>query len=347
MFAHLLKIILFCSDTTGGLNYSMRYQNKSVLVTGAGGFIGSHLVESLLAEGAKVTALHRYTSRASMGWLEDVPINNNLNHIFGDVADLGFLRHHIDKIDIVFHLAALIGIPYSYHAPGAYVQTNITGTLNLLELSRDFGFRLIHTSTSEVYGSAQEIPMSESHPLSPQSPYAATKMAADSLVLSYCRSFESNALVLRPFNTYGPRQSMRAVIPTVLQQLAQGQELRLGALSPQRDFVFVDDTVEAFCLAGLSGCTNDVIHTGTGQAISIGDMVKKACDVLGVEKPDILQDSNRFRPDLSEVMHLQANPEKAQKILTWKSVWNLENGLKKTWEWIKNHPEKDSQSYKI
>src|ERR671918_324274 len=249
-----------------------------VLVTGADGFIGSHLVQRLLADGAKVRALCCYNSNGSRGWLDDLDVdggNDGLETVLGDVRDAGMMRSLMDGVDIVFHLAALIAIPYSYQAPASFIETNVTGTLNVLEAVRQSGVeRMIQTSTSEVYGTPREVPITETHPLCGRSPYAASKIAADQLCEAYARSYSTPVVILRPFNTYGPRQSARAVIPTILGQLLAGAtEVRIGSLHPRRDFTYVSDTVDGFVRMALADLEpGTLVQLGTGRSVSIGEL---------------------------------------------------------------------------
>ena len=311
-----------------------------VLVSGAGGFIGSHLTERLLADGHSVTALVRYSSTGSAGFLEPHRSDRNLTLLLGDVADQRLTREAMQGADVVLHLAALIGIPYSYQAPASYVATNVQGTLAVLEAARDLGTRrVVLTSTSEVYGTALTTPITESHPRQAQSPYSATKIAADALAEAYARSFDLPAVILRPFNTYGPRQSTRAVIPTILGQLASGAEsIELGSLWPQRDFTYVSDTVDGFiaCLdaPGIEGRT---VHLGTGTAVSIGELADLCQEVAG-KRVEIRHDDGRERPSASEVGLLLSDPSLAAELLGWRPQVSLEEGLARTWKSIVSAP---------
>ncbi len=314
-------------------------RGRRVLVTGADGFIGSHLVERLVAEGAQVRALALYTSQGSWGWLDTVPaeVRARLDVRLGDIRDGRFVDGVCQEVEVVFHLAALISIPYSYVAPASYIETNVVGTLNLLEAVRRAGCRrLIHTSTSEVYGTPESAPIRESHPLNAQSPYAASKVAADQLVLSFQRSFGTPALVLRPFNTYGPRQSTRAVLPTIITQLLQGQrEIELGRLDPRRDLTFVSDTVDGFVKAALApDLEGETVQLGTGQAVSVGELLATCCRVLGVEAQARL-DPRRVRPDRSEVELLLSDPARARTRLGWTAEVDLEEGVRRTADWLR------------
>jgi NAD dependent epimerase/dehydratase len=317
--------------------------SRRVLVTGAGGFIGSHLVEELVAAGEQVRALAQYNSFNSWGWLDTLApqVRASVEVIAGDIRDAHFVRGIVAGCDVVYHLAALIAIPYSYIAPDAYVATNVGGTLNVLLAARDYGVsKVIHTSTSEVYGSALSLPISENHPLQAQSPYAATKVAADQLALSFHRSFELPVALLRPFNTYGPRQSARAVLPTIITQILSGKRLiHLGALSPTRDFTFVKDTVRAFrCLATSDQGIGDVINSGSNFEVAIGDAARLVADVMGVEIA-IEQDNERVRPAKSEVERLWADNSKAARLIGWVPEYGglegFRRGLTETIEWLR------------
>lgn len=310
-----------------------------VLVTGADGFIGSHLTERLMREGADVRTVCIYNSNGSFGWLDELSASDlgRLDVRLGDVRDGRFIRDVVDGIDIVFHLAALIAIPYSYLAPASFVETNVTGTLNILEAVRDNpGTRLINTSTSEVYGTPESVPITETHPIRGQSPYAATKIAADQLCEAYARSFGVEVVTLRPFNTYGPRQSARAIIPTILTQLLAGsQSVQLGNLSPRRDLTFIDDTVEAFVkMATTEPEPGELIHLGTGQTTSIGDLFQTCCQVVEADAR-VVTDSQRLRPEASEVDVLLSDPSKAKSVLEWQACTTLFDGLKTTAEWLR------------
>jgi len=326
----------------------MSFHGKKVLVTGADGFIGSHLTERLVELGADVRAFCLYNSNSSLGWLDDSPIGikSSLDIRLGDIRDARFVENACEGIDVVFHLAALISIPYSYSAAESYVDTNVKGTLNLLEGVRRQGCsRLVQTSTSEVYGTPKTVPIQETHPLQGQSPYAASKIAADKMSEAFHSSFEVPVVTLRPFNTYGPRQSARAVLPTILTQLLSGRrEVRLGNLDPRRDLTFVSDTVEGFVRAGqVEGVEGQVIQLGTGRAVSIGELFQSACRALGVEARVVI-DTQRIRPEKSEVMVLLSDPAKARKILDWAPTIGLEAGLQKTAEWLSargNIPDPD------
>jgi len=320
------------------MNTGLEYKNLRVFVTGAGGFIGSHLVEGLVDAGAQVRALVRYTSRGSWGHLEQVAprIRESLQVVLGDVRDAQCIKKHVSDCEVVFHLAALIGIPYSYEAPESYLETNVRGTLNILQAARDAGVRrVVITSTSEVYGTARYTPIDEAHPLQAQSPYSASKIAADKLAESYHLSFALPVVTVRPFNTYGPRQSARAVIPTIISQLVAGVDvLRLGSLEPVRDLLYVGDTVSGFLRAGLAEqAVGHAINLGTGCGISIGDLAHSIMGIVGREVP-IAQDKERVRPEASEVRLLVANADLAKRILEWEPKVSLTEGLQRVAEYI-------------
>jgi UDP-glucose 4-epimerase len=313
-----------------------------VLVTGADGFIGSHLVERLVAEGATVRAFCLYNSRGSAGWLDEVPPATRaaLDIRLGDIRDARFVEAATAGVEVVFHLAALIAIPYSYVAAESFVATNVGGTLNVLEAARRAQVRrVVQTSTSEVYGTPETLPIRESHPLNAQSPYAASKVGADQLALSFHRSFDLPVVVLRPFNTYGPRQSERAVLPTMLRQLLAGSgEVHLGRLDTRRDLTFVDDTVDGFIRAATTAAIEGrTIQLGTGRSETIGDLLAIASRLLGVT-PTVIQAQDRMRPDASEVLALQADPSLARELLGWTAATELEAGIRQTIEWLKAQP---------
>ncbi len=317
-------------------------RDRPVLVTGADGFIGSHLVERLVAEGARVRAFCLYNSRGSAGWLDetDAAVRSQVEIRLGDIRDARFVEAASEGIEVVFHLAALIAIPYSYTAPASFIDTNVGGTLNVLEAARRAGVqRLIQTSTSEVYGTPDALPIRETHPLNAQSPYAASKVAADQLAVAFCRSYGLPVVVLRPFNTYGPRQSERAVLPTMLRQLlAGGREIRLGRLDPRRDLTYVADTVDGFVRAATAaGIEGRTIQLGTGRSDSIGDLFALACRILGVEASAV-EDPARLRPDASEVLALQSDPSLAEELLGWQAATSLEDGLRETIDWLRTQP---------
>ena len=312
---------------------------KTVLVTGADGFIGSHLVERLITDGADVRAFCLYNSNGSAGWLDDSKIfrESGSEPLLADIRDPEAVRHAVSGVDIVFHLAALIAIPYSYLAPRSFVDTNVTGTLNVLEAVRTQGVaKMINTSTSEVYGTPETVPITESHPLRGQSPYSATKIAADKLCESYALSFDTPVTILRPYNTFGPRQSARAVIPTILSQLLAGAStIRLGAVSPRRDFTFVADTCDGFVRAAAADLEpGTVVQLGTGRTVSIGETFDMCRAVLGVDA-EVVTDEQRVRPAGSEVEILQSDPSLAQSLLGWTPQVSLEEGLAQTAEWLR------------
>lgn len=315
---------------------------KKILVTGADGFIGSHLVEALVRGGSDVRAFVLYNSFNSWGWLDrcDPEVVRQLDVFAGDVRDPNGVRTAMQGCEVVLHLAALIAIPYSYHSPDTYLDTNVRGTLNVVQAARDLGVqKVVHTSTSEVYGTARFVPITEDHPLQAQSPYAASKIGADQIALSFYRSFATPVAVIRPFNTYGPRQSTRAVIPTIIAQLAAGsRELRLGALHPTRDFSFVTDTVAGFLRTAASDdAIGEVINVGTGHEIAIGDAAHMIAELMGVEAT-IVADAVRLRPQASEVERLLADTMKAARLLghapTYAGPEGLRRGLAETIEWF-------------
>ncbi|WP_340302387.1 SDR family NAD(P)-dependent oxidoreductase [Roseobacter sp. HKCCD7870] len=317
----------------------MNYLGKNVLVTGADGFIGSWVTEALVKSGANVTALAQYSGMDINGWLDDIPkdILSNVNVVRGDIRDPSFTRRLMKSQEICMHLAALIAIPYSYHAPQSYVDVNITGTLNVLEAARSCEIsRVIHTSTSEVYGTAQEIPMNEKHPLHGQSPYSASKIGADMMVEAYARSFDLPAVILRPFNTYGPRQSERALISSVIRQVLDPDcsLINVGDLNPQRDFTFVKDTADAFLSVGLAGgLTYGVPYNGgTGRAVSIAETVDLIIKISGISKP-LRRENDRLRPAKSEVLALLSDNSLLKSSTGWSPQTSLEEGIERTIEW--------------
>jgi UDP-glucose 4-epimerase len=323
---------------------------RRVLITGADGFIGSHLVESALAAGATVRALALYTSFGTAGWLDQSKpfqaalADGQAELVLGDIRDGELVDAAVAGVDLVLHLAALIAIPYSYVAPRSYVDTNITGTLNVLEAVRRHDVpRMINTSTSEVYGTPDTIPITETHPLRGQSPYSATKIAADKLCEAFARSFETPVVTLRPFNTYGPRQSARAVIPTVLSQLLSGaSQLRVGATSPRRDFTFVTDTCAGFVRAAVADLDpGETVQLGTGSTYSIGEVIQMCLQVTG-STAEVVTDEDRIRPAGSEVEVLLSDPTKAKDLLGWSPTIGLDEGLRRTAEWLR--PQSDPQS---
>ena len=315
---------------------------RSILVTGAGGFIASHLVERLVAEGAKVRAFVRYTSRSDIGYLRLAPPETRaqIEFVFGDLRDEHAVAEALRGVEIVFHLGALIAIPYSYVHPREVVETNVIGTLNVLMAARAHQpARVIHTSTSEVYGTALRVPIDEDHPLQGQSPYSASKIGADKLVESFVRSFDVPAVTIRPFNTYGPRQSARAVIPTIISQALTRDEIYLGDLTPTRDFTYVTDTVDGFvCAATAEGVIGETFNLGSDHEISIGDLAHLIIQLVG-RPVEVKTDPTRVRPSASEVRRLRADYRKAKTRLGWQPQTSLEEGLRQTIEWIRAHPE--------
>lgn len=327
------------------------WAGRRVLVTGGEGFIGSHLVERLVHEGADVTALVYYNSFGRRGWLDTVEaeVRDAVSILPGDVRDSRRVDEGVEGSEVVFHLAALIGIPYSYHAAESYVQTNVTGTFHVAEACRRHGARLIHTSTSEVYGTAVRVPIDEEHPLQPQSPYSASKIGADMMALSYWHAHEVPVAVVRPFNTYGPRQSTRAVIPTILSQLQAGAtEIRLGAVSPKRDFNYVTDTAAGFlALADCDEALGRATNIGSGREISIGELVDLLCEITG-RSAEVVTDEARLRPEGSEVDRLLCDYSVAKRISGWEPEVSLEDGLRRTSEWVAAHlAELHASGYQI
>lgn len=320
--------------------------SKKVLVTGADGFIGSHLVEQLLNEGFNVKAFVLYNSFNSYGWLNSFPkeILKNIEIFSGDVRDPNGVRVAMEGCDIVYHLAALIAIPYSYHSPDNYVDVNIKGTLNVLQAAKLLNTeRILVTSTSEVYGTAQYVPIDEKHPFQGQSPYSATKIGADRMAESFYRSFNTPVTIVRPFNTYGPRQSARAVIPTIITQLLNGKtEIKLGDTIPTRDLLYVKDTIKGFtAIANSDKTIGHEINIATQQEISIGDLAQKLIDIIN-PNAKIISDNQRARPKNSEVFRLLGSNEKIKSLTDWTPSYNLDEGLKQTIEWFKQ-PENLSQ----
>jgi len=319
----------------------MRFGDKTVVVTGAGGFIGSALVEHLVALGAHVRAMLRYTSRGQRGCLGDIPeaVMKNVDITLGDVRDFDAVREVTRGAQAIFHLAALIGIPYSYEHPQEVIDTNIMGTSNVLLAAKELATleRVVLTSTSEVYGSALRIPIDEDHPLQAQSPYSATKIAADALGISFNRSFDMPVTVVRPFNAYGPRQSARAVIPTIISQALTGGTLQLGTLETKRDFTFVEDTARGFAaVAASDAAVGQVVNIGSGTEVSIGDIVTKVGEIVG-HNLEVAGDDRRVRPAKSEVSRLLANSDKALQLAGWSAEVPLDEGLRRTTDWIRAH----------
>jgi len=318
----------------------MSLKGKKVLVTGADGFIGSHLVEALLAEGCKIKAFVYYNSFNSWGWLDTFSKEqiDQIEIFAGDIRDPNGVANAVEGCDMIFHLAALIAIPFSYHSPDSYVDTNIKGTLNILQAAQRFNVeRILVTSTSEVYGTAQFTPISELHPKQPQSPYSATKIGADAIADSFYRSFQMPVTIVRPFNTYGPRQSARAVIPTIISQLLNGvNEIKLGDIRPTRDLVFVKDTAQGFIqIAKNASLIGHEVNIATQQEISVGDLAEELIKIIN-PNAKIVCDEVRLRPDKSEVFQLLGSQAKLLEFTGWKPQTSLSDGLKQTIEWFKN-----------
>ena len=310
--------------------------NKTALVTGADGFIGSHLTEMLVAEGYKVKALSQYNSFNYWGWLEDIDCLQDIEVLNGDIRDPHYCKHITKDVDIIFHLAALIAIPYSYIAPDSYVDTNIKGTLNICQAAIDNNVKkVIHTSTSEVYGTAQYVPIDELHPLQPQSPYSASKIGADAMAMSFSNSFDLPLVIARPFNTYGPRQSARAVIPSIISQIADGRdEIMLGDLSPTRDFNYVTDTCRGFIALAKSDAVNgETINIGSNFEISIKDTFELIRDIMN-SNVEFTEDINRIRPNKSEVFRLWCDNSKIKKLTNYEPEVDIKKGLTKTVDWF-------------
>lgn len=309
---------------------------ERVLVTGADGFIGSHLTELLLEKGYYVKALTQYNSFNNWGWLEDIPAHPNLEIVTGDVRDAHFVKHILKDVDIVYHLAALIAIPYSYVAPESYVDTNIKGTLNICQAAKEHGnIRVIHTSTSEVYGTAKYVPIDEKHPKQPQSPYSASKIGADAMAMSFYNAFELPVTIVRPFNTYGPRQSARAIIPTIISQIAAGQkEIKLGDLTPTRDFNYVKDTVDGFlAIANSNQTIGKEINIASNSEISIHDTLNLIKEIMNSDVK-FITDNQRIRPEKSEVFRLFGDNKVIKEITDWKPNYDLKKGLEETIKWF-------------
>ena len=312
---------------------------EKVLITGAGGFIGSHLVEECLTRNLKVVGLVRYNSRNSWGWLENIPRLKEIEVVQGDVRDYDSVSKAMKGCDTVFHLAALIGIPYSYISPLAYIRTNVEGTYNILEAAKQQGVSSINvTSTSETYGTAQHVPIDEKHPMVGQSPYSASKIAADQLAISYHRSFDMPVKIVRPFNTYGPRQSARAIIPTVITQILNGnKELKLGNLTPTRDLNFVKDTVKGFlAIAETHAFNGEIVNIASKFEISMGDLVELIADTIGADVK-IISEQQRVRPGASEVERLYGDNSKITSATEWKPEYDLKGGIAETIDWIRNN----------
>ena len=318
---------------------------QKALITGAGGFIGSHLTETLVRNGYDVRAFVHYNSFSSYGWLDscEPEIKKSLDVFAGDIRDPYGVKKAMQGCEIVFHLAALIGIPYSYHSPDTYIDTNVRGTLNVVQAARELNVKkVVHTSTSEVYGTARFVPITEDHPLQGQSPYSASKIGADQIAMSFYLSFGTPVAIIRPFNTYGPRQSARAVIPTIITQIVGGKKkIRLGSLHPTRDFNFVKDTVQGFIAAAESEhSVGEVINIGSNYEISIGDTVKLIAEAMNTDI-EIETDESRLRPEKSEVERLWADNSKAKDLLAWEPFYGgregFERGLQETVEWFTDH----------
>lgn len=332
--------------------FSVELKEKKILVTGADGFIGSHLTEELIRQGNDVRAFVYYNSFNSWGWLDHaaVEIKKEIDVFAGDIRDPNGVKQAMRDCDVVLHLAALIAIPYSYHSPDTYVDTNIKGTLNVLQAARELDVKkVVHTSTSEVYGTAQFVPITEHHPLQGQSPYSATKIAADQLAYSFFASFETPVSIIRPFNTYGPRQSARAVIPTIITQIAAGKrKIKLGVLHPTRDFSYIKDTVAGFiAIAQADQALGKVINIGSNYEISIGETVQLIAEVMNVDI-EIETDEIRLRPEKSEVERLWADNSIAKELLDWTPAYaereGLKRGLQETVQWFTN--PQNLQAYK-
>jgi NAD dependent epimerase/dehydratase len=313
--------------------------NKKILVTGADGFIGSHLVEKLVDKGYKVKAFILYNSFNSWGWLDTLPKEklDKVEIFAGNISDPNGVRAAVKDVDIIFHLAALIAIPYSYYSPDSYVDTNIKGTLNILQAARDFGIeKILITSTSEVYGTALYVPIDEKHPKQGQSPYSATKISADAISESFFRSFNLPVTIVRPFNTFGPRQSARAVIPTIITQLLAGsKEIKLGALHPTRDLLYVKDTVNGFIDIALSDkTTGEEVNIATQSEITMGDLAQKIIHLIN-PSAKVISDQQRLRPEKSEVERLFGSNEKIKHLTNWKQEYTLEKALEETIQWFR------------
>jgi NAD dependent epimerase/dehydratase len=325
----------------------MNHSNKKILVTGADGFIGSHLTEMLVKQGAKVKALSYYNSFNYWGWLEVIDCLNDIEVISGDVRDPHYCKEITKDIDVLFHLAALIAIPYSYVAPDSYVDTNIKGTLNICQAALENGCeRVIHTSTSEVYGTAQYVPIDEKHPLQPQSPYSATKIGADAMAMSFHSAFDLPLTIARPFNTYGPRQSARAIIPTIITQIASGKnELKLGDLTPTRDLNYVEDTCRGFiALAECKEAIGEVVNIGSNYEISMGEVVNLIKELMNSDI-EVVEERERIRPEKSEVFRLWCDNTKIRELTGFEPKYSIREGLEKTINWFRN-PE-NLQKYKF
>lgn len=316
----------------------MDLSGKKVLVTGSGGFIGSHLAEQLVKSGASVRAMVHYNGAGRWGWLDESKLKNDMEVIAGDIRDQSFVFAAMRDCEIVFHLAALIAIPYSYVAPASYIETNISGTFHVLEAARQLGnVRVVHTSTSEVYGTALRVPIDEDHPLQGQSPYSASKIGADKMAEAYFRSFNTPVVTVRPFNTFGPRQSARAVLPTIIAQCLSQDVIRLGSLSPTRDLNYVGNTVDGFIRAGVTeAAVGATVNLGTGTEISVGDVANMVIKIIG--RPVRIEcEEQRMRPDKSEVQRLIADNKLAKKLLGWEPSTSFETGLARTIDWFRDN----------
>ena len=317
--------------------------DSKTMVTGAGGFIGSHLVERLVRDGHSVRAYVHYNSRNDWGNLEliDPAVKREIEVVTGDIADPFSVREATRGVQVVYHLASLIAIPYSYVAPQSYVHTNVLGAINVLQAARDEGVeRVVHTSTSECYGTAQYVPIDERHPLQGQSPYSASKIGADMLAESYWRSFGLPVATIRPFNTFGPRQSARAVIPTIIAQALRGGAIRLGSLAPTRDMNYVDDTVDGFIAVGSHpAAVGEVINIGSGREISVGDLARLIVERVG-SRSEVVEDAQRIRPANSEVERLLCDHAKAARLIGWAPRVGLEDGIERSIEWFRRHLER-------
>jgi NAD dependent epimerase/dehydratase len=322
-------------------------KNKTILITGADGFIGSHLTEMLVNYGGRVKALSYYNSFNYWGWLENLDCLNDIEVLTGDVRDPHYCKHITKGVDIIFHLAALIAIPYSYVAPDSYVDTNVKGTLNICQAATENGCeRVIQTSTSEVYGTAQYVPIDEKHPLQPQSPYSATKIGADSIAMSFHSTFDLQVIVARPFNTYGPRQSARAIIPTIITQIASGEnELKLGDLTPTRDLSYVEDTCRGFiALAECEKIAGEVVNIGSNYEISIREVVNLVKELMNSDI-EVVEEKKRIRPKKSEVFRLWCDNTKIRELTGFEPKYSIKEGVKKTIGWFTD-PE-NLRKYKI
>ena len=314
---------------------------KKIFITGSEGFIGSHLIEDLVKNNYSVKGLVQYNSFNNWGWIDTMPkkILKEVELVHGDIRDADFIRNNLNNVKCVLNLAALIGIPYSYHAPSSYFNTNVMGLMNILNACKDKNISIIHTSTSEVYGTAIKIPIDENHPLQAQSPYSASKISADHLALSYFNSFDMDIKIIRPFNTFGPRQSLRAVIPSIITQLSEkNKKLNIGSITPTRDLTYIDDTVRAFRYAiNNSKIIGQVINLGTGYEISIKNLINLIAEIMGIKNLKIKEQKNRLRPKKSEVFRLVSNNNKAKEFLGWTPNYSKKSGLKKglikTVEW--------------